>query len=132
MFALACLDQANMILPSVKPVDWKKYYLKPLMEKLQEIEPLASLNPTNQLTSLLQDWTTNRQNARTLEDVLNKLPYTWELDKTKTGNLLKQLDFFIEETRRELKGGTPRLIKIKAMKKISASVSQTPYQEEHF
>ena len=57
---------------------------------------------------------------------------TWELDKTKTGNLLKQLDFFIEETRRELKGGTPRLIKIKAMKKIEASVSHTPYQEDHF
>ena len=154
MFALACLDQANMILPAVKPQDWKKYYLKPLMEKLQEIEPLASLNPTNQLTSLLQDWTTNRQNARTLEDVLNKLPFTdenreytyfrmedfyqfckkntWELDKTKTGNLLKQLDFFEEETRRELKGGTPRLIKIKAMKKIETSISKATYQEEHF
>ena len=67
----------------------------------------------NELTGLLQDWTTNRQSARTIDDVFNKLPFTdekreftyfrmedfynfckrnhWEMDKTKTGNLLKQL-----------------------------------------
>jgi hypothetical protein len=83
---------------------------------MQEVEPLESLDPINQITSLLQDWTTNRQNARTMEDVFNKLPYTdenrqftyfrmedfynfckknnWEMDKIKTGNLIKQLDSF--------------------------------------
>ena len=74
---------------------------------------------------LLQDWTTNRQNARTLDDIFNKLPYTddkreytyfrmddffnfckknnWELDKTKTGNLIKQLNVFVDEVRLEIK-----------------------------
>jgi len=56
LFALACLDQANLIIPVVKPKDWKQVYLKPLIENgLQEIEPLESLDPKNQITSLLQD-----------------------------------------------------------------------------
>lgn len=54
------------------------------------------------------------------------------MDKTKTGNLIKQLDNFVGEERKELKGGTPRLIKIQAMKKIKSSTSKVPYQEEHF
>ena len=128
LFALACLDQANLIVPVAKPKDWKQHYLKPLIDNgLQEIEPLESLDPINQITGLLQDWTTNRQSARTFEDVFNKLPYTdenkehtyfrmedfynfckrnnWEMDKTKTGNLIKQLDCFEKEIRKELKGG---------------------------
>jgi hypothetical protein len=155
LFALACLDQANLIIPIVKPKDWKQYYLKPLIDNgLQEVEPLESLDPIIQLSSLLQDWTTNRQSARTFEDIFNKLPYTdenkeftyfrmedffnyckrnnWEMDKTKTGNYLKQLDCFQEEIRRELKGGTPRLVKITTLKKQESSVSQIPYQEENF
>ena len=32
----------------------------------------------NELTGLLQDWTTNRQSARTIDDVFNKLPFTDE------------------------------------------------------
>jgi hypothetical protein len=56
----------------------------------------------------------------------------WELDKIKTGNLLKQLDFFIEETRMTLKNQTPRLIKIKAMKKTKPTVSETTYEEAPF
>ena len=65
----------------------------------------------------------------------------WELDKIKTGNLIKQLtkeqgwveDLFItEEARMTLKGQTPRLIKIKAMKKVKPTVSQTTYQETPF
>jgi len=124
------------------------------MQNIQEVEPLQSLDPMNEITALLQDWTTNRQNARTLEDIFNKLPFTdenreftyfrmedffnfckrnhWEKDKTQTGNLLKQLDVFIEETRMTIKKQQPRLIKIKTMKKIEASTSQTKYHEEHF
>jgi hypothetical protein len=106
---------------------------------------------------LLQDWTTNRQNARTMDDVFNKLPYTddkreftyfrmedfynfckknhWEMDKAKTGNLIKSLKddgIFVEETRMKIKGQEPRLIKIKTMKKVNASVAPTKYQEQHF
>ena len=84
-----------------------------MMQNLQEVEPLESLDPTNELTGLLQDWTTNRQSARTMDDVFNKLPYTdenkeftyfrmedfynflkknnWEMDKIKTGNLIKKI-----------------------------------------
>ena len=50
--------------------------IKPLMENLQEVEPLESLNPMNEITGLLQDWTTNRQSARTIDDIFNKLPLT--------------------------------------------------------
>jgi len=153
LFALACLDQANLVIPVPKPKDWKELFLKPLMQNLQEVEPLESLDPINELTSLLQDWTTNRQSARTLDDIFNKLPYTddkreftyfrmedffnfckrnhWEIDKIKTGNLLKRLeDIFVEEERIRVKNQQPRLIKIKAMKKIDASISKVKYQEE--
>jgi hypothetical protein len=155
LFALACLDQANLVVPVPKPKDWKELFLKPLMQNLQEIEPLKSLDPINELTSLLQDWTTNRQSARTMDDIFNKLPYTddkreftyfrmedfynfckrnhWDMDKVKTGNLLKRLeDIFVEEERVRVKNQQPRLIKIKAMKKIEASVSKTQYQQEDF
>ena len=154
LFALACLDQANLVVPVPKAKDWKQYYLKPLLQNVQEIEPLESLDSTNVILDLLQDWTTNRQSARTIDDVFNKLPFTdadreftyfrmedfynfckrnnWELDKTKTGNLLKQLDVFVEESRVRVKKQQPRLIKIKALKQIEASTSQVKYEEEHF
>ena len=126
-----------------------------MMTNLQEVEPLESLDPTNELTGLLQDWTTNRQSARTMDDIFNKLPYTddkenlqyfrmedfysflkknnWDMDKIKTGNLLKRLDdVFVEETRLRIKSQQPRVVKIKTMKKIEASISKVQYQEEVF
>ena len=123
------------------------------MQGLQEVEPLESLNPMNELTGLLQDWTTNRQSARTIDDIFNKLPYTedgftyfrmedfyaflkknnWDMDKIKTGNLIKRLEgIFVEETRLRVKSQQPRVIKIKTMKQTEASVSKTPYQIENF
>ena len=153
LFALACLDQANLIVPVHKAKDWKQFFLKPMMNSLQEVEPLESLNPTNQLTGLLQDWTTNRQSARTMDDVFNKLPFTdenkeftyfrmddfyaflkknnWEMDKIKTGNLIKRLkDIFISEERVRIKKQQPRLIKIKTMKQTEASISKVEYHKE--
>ena len=92
MFALACLDQANLVVPVPKPKDWKQYFLKPLMQNLQEVEPLESLNPTNEITGLLQDWTTNRQSARTMDDVFNKLPFT---DEKREFTYFRMEDFLI-------------------------------------
>ena len=152
LFAIAVLDQANVVSPIPKAKDWREVYLKPLMLNLQEIDPLESLNPINQITNLLYDFTVNRPQARTKEEILNKKPWTdegntyfrmddfysfckrnnWEIDKTKTGNLLKQLDFFIDETRMTLKNQTPRLVKIQAMKKTEPSTSQVKYQETPF
>ena len=124
------------------------------MQDLQEVEPLESLDPINELTGLLQDWTTNRQSARVVDDVFNKLPYTdekreytyfrmedfynfckrnhWEKDKNQTGNLIKRLDEFVGEERVRIKKQQPRLIKIKTMKQSDASVSKVTYQEENF
>tara|TARA_R110000796_G_scaffold16529_1_gene51573 strand:- start:306 stop:680 length:375 start_codon:yes stop_codon:yes gene_type:complete len=124
------------------------------MQGLQEVEPLESLDPINELTGLLQDWTTNRQSARVVDDVFNKLPYTdekreytyfrmedfynfckrnhWEKDKNQTGNLIKRLDEFVGEERVRIKKQQPRLIKIKTMKQSDASVSKVTYQEENF
>ena len=153
LFAIAVLDQANIVSPIPKAKDWREVYLKPLMNTLQELEPLESLNPINQIVNLLYDFTVNRTQARTKEDILNKSCWTddgfayfrmddffafckrnnWELDKIKTGNLIKQLkDIFIEETRMTLKNQTPRLVKIKAMKKTKPTISQTTYQETPF
>ena len=41
LFALACLDQANLIVPIPKPKDWKQHFLKPMMLGLQEVEPVS-------------------------------------------------------------------------------------------
>ena len=64
-----------------------------MMQGLQEVEPLESLDPVNELTNLLQDWTTNRQSARTLDDILNKLPYTD--DKRENLHILEWKTFLI-------------------------------------
>ena len=153
LFALALLDQANIISPIPKAKDWREIYLKQLMLNLEEIEPLESLNSNEQLENLLYDFTVHRAQARTKEDILNKAAWTdddkkitlfkmddffafakrnnWEMDKTKTGNLLKQLkDIFVEEVRLKIKNQTPRLVKIKAMKRYEPDVSQKPYEEE--
>ena len=153
MFALACLDQANRSCACTKTKRLETTFLKPMMSNLQEVEPLESLDPTNELIGLLQDWTTNRQSARTKDDIFNKLPYTedgftyfrmedfyaflkknnWDMDKIKTGNLIKRLEnIFVEETRLRVKNQQPRVIKIVTMKKIEASVSPVKYQEDAF
>ena len=123
------------------------------MNKLEEIEPLESLNPMNQIENLLYDFTVHRAVARTKDDILNKAAWTdegftyfrmddffafakrnnWELDKTKTGNLMKRLkDIFVEELRMTLKNQTPRIVKIKAMKTYKPDVSHITYQENPF
>ena len=57
----------------------------------------------------------------------------WDMDKIKTGNLIKRLDgIFVEETRLRVKSQQPRVIKIKTMKKLEATVSKIPYQQEDF
>ena len=123
------------------------------MQNLQEVEPLESLDPMNQITGLLQDWTTNRQSARTMDDIFNKLPFTeegftyfrmddffafckknnWDQDKTKTGNLIKRLEnVFVDEVRIPIKKQYPWLIKIKTMKKVETSISKVEYHKEAF
>jgi hypothetical protein len=153
LFAIAVLDQANVVSPIPKAQDWREVYLKTLMQNLQEIEPLESLDPINQIVNLLYDFTVNRPAARTKEDMLNKMSWTddgytyfrmddfysfckrnnWEMDKIKTGNLIKTLkDIFEDEIRMTLKNQTPRVIKIKAMKKTKPEISQEKYQETPF
>ena len=152
LFAIAVLDQANVVSPIPKAKDWREVHLKMLMQNLQEIEPLESLNPKNQIINLLYDFTVNGPQARTKEDLTRKLPWTqenvthfrlddfysfckrnnWELDKIKTGNLIKQLDFFVDESRITLEKSTPRVIKIKAMKEKREKKQEVKYQETPF
>ena len=55
----------------------------------------------------------------------------WEMDKIKTGNLLKRLDdTFVSEERVRIKKQQPRLIKIKTMKQTEAAVSKVEYHKE--
>ena len=57
----------------------------------------------------------------------------WDLDKTKTANLIKQnKNIFIEEDRPTIRNSRPRLIVIKAMQKIKASTSKQNYDEVPF
>ena len=64
----------------------------------------------------------------------------WDMDKIKTGNLIKSLnttqsyheDIFVEEKKMRIKQQQPRLIKIKTMKKIEASISKVAYQQDDF
>lgn len=151
LFAIAVLEQANIVCPIPKGPDWREIYLKNLMEKIQEIEPLESLDPTNQIVDLLYEFTVNRPQARAKDDITNKMSWTdsgftyfrmadffnfckknhWELDKTKTYNLLKTLkDIYNGEERHDIKNSRPRLIKIKAMKQIETKVSKVEYQGE--
>ena len=153
LFAIAVLDQANVVSPIPKAADWREIYVKPLMNNLQEIEPLESLDPVNQIINLLYDFTVNRPQARTKEDILRKMSWTneghtyfrlddfymfckknsWEIDKTKTANLIKTLkDIFVSEERPTIKNQQPRLIKIKAMKKEKPTISKATYEEAPF
>ena len=116
---------------------------------------MKSLDPKETLIHLLQEFTVNRTQARTRDDILSKMAWTdedgdfcyfrmddffafckrnnWELDKTKTGNLLKSLeDIFDKETRLKVKDQQPHLIKIKAMKKNKPSISEVKYEEVPF
>ena len=153
LFAIAVLDQVNIVTPILKGKDWRETYLKALMVNLNTTSPLASLNPEEFLVSLLRDFTVNRPQARTKDDILRKMAWTdeghayfrmddfyawmkrnnWELDRIKTGNLLKGLeDIFVDEVRKEIKNQNPRLVKIKEMKKTDVTISKVKYEETPF
>jgi len=153
LFSLEVMDKAAVVVPIPKPKDWREVYLKPLLLGMQEIEPLKSLDPKEHLINLLHEFTVNRPQARTRDDILSKLAWTdedhtyfrmddfyafckrnnWEMDRIKTGNLLKSLDdIFEKETRLKVKDQQPHLVKIKAMKKITPSISPIKYEETPF
>ena len=154
LFSIEVMDKASVVVPIPKPKDWRELYLKPLMAGIQEVAPLKSSDPTENLISLLQQFTVNREQARTKEDILNKMSWhddeghcyfrmddffayckrnNWELKRTDTSNLLQQLDkIFVDEVRKEIKNQNVRLIKIKAMKKIEPSISPIKYEEVPF
>ena len=156
LFSIEVMDKAGVVIASIpKGPDWREIYLKTLFATMQEIEPLKSLDPKEMLIHLLQEFTVNRTQARTRDDILSKMAWTdedgsfcyfrmddffafckrnnWELDKTKTGNLLKSLDkIFEKEVRLKVKNQNPHLIKINAMKKTTPSISPIKYEETPF
>ena len=156
LFSIEVMDKAGVVIASIpKGPDWREIYLKTLFATMQEIEPLKSLDPKEMLIHLLQEFTVNRTQARTRDDILSKMAWTdedgsfcyfrmddffafckrhnWELDKTKRGNLLKSLDkIFEKEVRLNVKNQNPHLIKINAMKKTTPSISPIKYEETPF
>jgi hypothetical protein len=153
LFAVAVLEQANVVSPIPKAKDWRDVHLKTLMASLQEIEPLKSLDPKEHLINLLHEFTVNRPQARTRDDILRKMAWSdegftyfrmddffafckrnnWEMDRIKTGNLLKSLeDIFDKETRLKVKDQQPHLVKIKSMKKEKPTISKVKYEETPF
>ena len=133
LFAIAVLDQANVVSPIPKAKDWREVHLKMLMQNLQEIEPLESLDPVNQIINLLS-WTDEGHTYFRLDDFyMFCKKNSWEMDKTKTANLIKTLkDIFVTEERPVIKDQQPRLIKIKAMKKEKPTISKATYEEAPF
>jgi hypothetical protein len=153
LFAVAVLEQANVVSPIPKAKDWRDVHLKTLMASLQEIEPLKSLDPKEHLINLLHEFTVNRPQARTRDDILRKMAWSdegftyfrmddffafckrnnWEMDRIKTGNLLKSLEnIFDKETRLKVKDQQPHLVKIKSMKKEKPTISKVKYEETPF
>ena len=96
----------------------------------------------------------NRPQARTKEEIFRKKAWTdeghtyfrlndffdfckknnWEMDKTKTGNLVQSLEdiFVTEKCRMKISGTTPQLMQIKAMKKIEIKTPEVKYEETPF
>jgi len=164
LFALACLDQANKIVPVFKGQVWRTEYVKPLIDSpdMQTIDALESLSPQNQIENHLYEFTRNLSEGKKLDDIVNGVPFTdeeqgityfrlddfyaylkrcnWELDKTKTGNLIKRLttklghheNVFIEEARVQVRTSRPRVIKIKALEKLIPKVSENKWDDSPF
>tara|TARA_B100000886_G_scaffold337095_1_gene297147 strand:+ start:2931 stop:4481 length:1551 start_codon:yes stop_codon:yes gene_type:complete len=156
LFAEAVLDQVSIVIPEVTAKNWRQLYLKNLVEGVDEIEPLKSLDPKYFIVNLLKDFTVNRPQAKKKEDILRKMAWTdednfcyfrmddfyawakrnnWELDRTKTAGLIKDLKVFEKEVRMTLKGQTPHLIKIKSLKEKSdekPEITQEPFEESPF
>ena len=152
LFAQEAMDKGNVVVPIPKAADWRQIYLKQLIATQQIIEPLESLDPVNQLENLLYDFTVHRSQSRSKEDIMNKGAWTndgftyfkledffgfakrntWELDKVKTGNLIKQMDIYVSEPRMQISGSTPRCIKIKAMTRHEVDSPTVDYDEAPF
>ena len=49
LFSLAMLEKADLLVPKLKEKDWREFYLRPLMDKLETVKPLESLDPINQI-----------------------------------------------------------------------------------
>ena len=140
LFAVAVMEQANLVVPISKGKDWREVYLKPLFAgEVTEIEPLESLQPKKELRQLLLQYTMNRTRTTKMEELINGKCYVnteeghaifqvgsflnflkknaWDMDKKVTGKLLQELDLYDQEVRPTVltKDGQkrPRCIQVK-------------------
>ena len=160
LFCIEVMDKAEVIIVTTPKLrDWKEIYLKQLFANIQTVQPLKSSEPRDILVGLLQQFTVNRVQARTADDIVNKMAWTdegftyfrmddfyafakrnnWEAKRMETTNMIQQLDgedgrpdIFVTEVRKEIKNQNIRLIKIKAMKKLDPSISPIKYEEVPF
>mgnify|MGYP003318853346 CR=1 FL=1 len=160
LFCIEVMDKAEVIIVTTPKLrDWKEIYLKQLFANIQTVQPLKSSEPRDILVGLLQQFTVNRVQARTADDIVNKMAWTdegftyfrmddfyafakrnnWEPKRMETTNMIQQLDgedgrpdIFVTEVRKEIKNQNIRLIKIKAMKKLDPSISPIKYEEVPF
>jgi hypothetical protein len=160
LFAVAVMEQANLVVPILKGKDWREVYLKPLFAgEVAEIEPLESLQPKKELRQLLLQYTMNRTRTTKLEELVNGKCYVsteenhamfqvtsflnflkknaWDMNKKDTGKLLQELDLYEEEIRPKVltKDGEkrPRCIKVKLGDFEEGAVQvETTYDEHPF
>ena len=160
LFAVAIMEQANLVVPILKGKEWREVYLKPLFGgEVAEVQPLESLQPKKELRQLLLQYTMNRTRTTKLEELVNGKCYVnteegysmfqmnsflnflkknaWDLDKKATGKILQELDLYEEEVRPKVitKDGEkrPRCIRVKLGDFEDGAVEiDTTYDEQPF
>ena len=95
LFAVAVMEQANLVVPILKGKDWREVYLKPLFAgEVTEIEPLESLQPKKELRQLLLQYTMNRTRTTKMEELVNGKCYVNVDDNKAIFQMSSFLNFF--------------------------------------
>ena len=148
-FQKACMEQINLVVPSVTKFIWTKI-LKKLYKNLEEIEAPESLSLKEQLRGYLEDFCTNRAMGRVKEDLNRGVPWTdegetffrykdfwkflerakWKaLEHNKTAHRLKEY-FEVEEKRLRIYGMNVRVMAVKAFERPKNADESLPKLKE--
>ena len=148
-FQKACMEQINLVVPSVTKFIWTKI-LKKLYKNLEEIEAPESLSVKEQLRGYLEDFCTNRAIGRVKEDLNRGVPWTdegetyfrykdfwkflerakWKaLEHNKTAHRLKEY-FEVEEKRLRIYGMNVRVMAVKAFERPKSADESLPKLKE--
>ena len=148
-FQKACMDQINLVSPTVSKFIWTKL-IKNLFKNLEEIEAPESLSIKEQLRGHLEDFCTNRAKGKVKEDLNRGVPWTEEgethfrykdfwkflergkwkaLEHNKTAHRLKEY-FGVEERRLRIYGMNVRVMVVQAFETPKTKDESLPNLKE--